>query len=649
MSMLLVISILIRLAAMWWSVLLLRQLRDWRMGFLTIMLGLMALRQIFTLWNTHESWTLVVTGQATELPGLIVSIMAFLAVFFLKDMLVERKQLDAKIVRFSHIFEESLNEIYLFDVDSLKFIYANMAALKNLGYTMEELQEMTPVDLKLRYTDIAFAQLIDPVRKGEKNKIVFETFHERKDKSLYYVEVHLQLLKHEQDSLFVAIIMDITERMQAVENFNFQASHDPLTGLTNRREFERRVEHLLVKARQDRKEHALCFMDLDQFKVINDTCGHLAGDELLRQIGSVLQSAVSHRDTLARLGGDEFGILLEHCSIEDAQRVTTSLQKAIQNYQFLWEGRSFKVGVSLGLVPITNTTANLTELLKEADIACYMAKDKGRNCIHVSRSGDSEIAQRHGEMQWVTRINQAIEENRFRLYAQSIVPLNGSANKHYELLIKMIDEDGKTIPPGAFLPAAERFHLISKIDHWVIENAFVLLRDNPAFLEQISFISINLSGSSLTKPEVLNTIIDQLNTTGIDGGKICFEITETAAITNMISATKFISTLKGLGCPFALDDFGSGLSSFGYLKNLPVDYLKIDGMFVKNIVDEPIDHSLVKSINEIGQVMGMQTIAECVENDVIMGLLKEIGVNYGQGYGIARPLDFRTLLIQQVR
>lgn len=619
------------------------------MGFLTIMLGLMALRQIFTLWNTHESWTLVVTGQATELPGLIVSIMAFLAVFFLKDMLVERKQLDAKIVRFSHIFEESLNEIYLFDVDSLKFIYANMAALKNLGYTMEELQEMTPVDLKLRYTDIAFAQLIDPVRKGEKNKIVFETFHERKDKSLYYVEVHLQLLKHEQDSLFVAIIMDITERMQAVENFNFQASHDPLTGLTNRREFERRVEHLLVKARQDRKEHALCFMDLDQFKVINDTCGHLAGDELLRQIGSVLQSAVSHRDTLARLGGDEFGILLEHCSIEDAQRVTTSLQKAIQNYQFLWEGRSFKVGVSLGLVPITNTTANLTELLKEADIACYMAKDKGRNCIHVSRSGDSEIAQRHGEMQWVTRINQAIEENRFRLYAQSIVPLNGSANKHYELLIKMIDEDGKTIPPGAFLPAAERFHLISKIDHWVIENAFVLLRDNPAFLEQISFISINLSGSSLTKPEVLNTIIDQLNTTGIDGGKICFEITETAAITNMISATKFISTLKGLGCPFALDDFGSGLSSFGYLKNLPVDYLKIDGMFVKNIVDEPIDHSLVKSINEIGQVMGMQTIAECVENDVIMGLLKEIGVNYGQGYGIARPLDFRTLLIQQVR
>jgi len=273
-----------------------------------------------------------------------------------------------------------------------------------------------------------------------------------------------------------------------------------------------------------------------------------------------------------------------------------------------------------------------------------MAKDMGRNRIHVYHGEDESLAQRHGEMQWVTRLHKALEDDLFCLYAQPIVPLDSCKDIHYELLIRMKGEKGELIPPGAFLPAAERYNLIAQLDRWVIKRAFTLLIENPRFLEQINFISINLSGQSLTEDNVLDFIITQLDECGIEGNKICFEITETAAISNLSTAMKFISTLKGLGCRFALDDFGSGLSSFGYLKNLTVDYLKIDGMFVKDIINDPIDRAMVKSINEIAQVMGMQTIAEFVENDEIKGMLREIGVNYAQGYGISKPLAFDELL-----
>ena len=433
-------------------------------------------------------------------------------------------------------------------------------------------------------------------------------------------------------------------RKQSEEQLIYNATHDALTELVNRREFERRALRLLDSVKRDKQHHALCFMDLDQFKVVNDSCGHAAGDEMLRQITSALQQVVRKRDTLARMGGDEFSVLMEHCSLEQAQRLADELHRVIQDYVFLWEGQSFRVGVSIGLVAITEAVPNLTELLKEADAACYMAKDTGRNRIHVYHPEDAEIALRHGEMQWVSKLNQALVENRFCLYAQTIVPLNGGSEKHYELLIRMIDENQKIIPPGAFLPAAERYNVVSKIDLWVIEQTFSLLGDNPAFVDQINFVAINLSGQSLADQNVLNFLKNQLDSTGIDGRKICFEITETAAISNIGMVTKLISELKQKGCRFALDDFGSGLSSFGYLKSLSVDYLKIDGMFVKDIIDDPIDHAMVRSINDIGQIMGMQTIAKFVENDEIKGMLREIGVNYAQGYGVGKPIPFTGLL-----
>jgi EAL domain-containing protein (putative c-di-GMP-specific phosphodiesterase class I) len=335
---------------------------------------------------------------------------------------------------------------------------------------------------------------------------------------------------------------------------------------------------------------------------------------------------------------------MEHCTLNDANRVVDSILTAINDYQFSWEEKSFKVGASIGLVPITETTGSVTTLLQDADAACYVAKDEGRNRAHVHHQNDGELAKRHGEMQWVSRINQALENDQFVLYAQVIEPLYEDGVEHHELLLRMIDEDGSTIPPGAFLPAAERYNLISHLDRWIVDHAFQALEEHPLFLERVHSISVNLSGASLADESFLEFIQDHFAKSGFPASKICFEITETAAISNLNRAMKFISTLNALGCRFALDDFGSGLSSFAYLKNLPVDYLKIDGMFVKDIIDDPIDHAMVKSINEIGQVMGMQTIAEFVENDEIKDMLKNIGVDYAQGFGIGKPMPFEQIL-----
>ena len=426
-----------------------------------------------------------------------------------------------------------------------------------------------------------------------------------------------------------------------VEDLEYQASHDALTALVNRQEFERRLNRVIETARTDGAEHALCYLDLDQFKVINDTCGHEAGDELLRRLGDLLQQRTRKRDTLARLGGDEFGVLMEHCSLTQAQRVANGLRETVEGFRFIWEDRSFDIGVSIGLVSITEVTESMPNILSAADRACYAAKDNGRNRVHVYHEGDAELARRHGEIQWVTRIPQALEEHRFHLVYQPIVPLDSvlSEGEHHELLIRMEDEERRIVEPGAFLPAAERYNLSVKIDRWVTGKALAWLKGNPKRLKSLSLCTINLSGRSLGDEEFLEFIIRQFDETNIPPAKICFEVTETAAIANLVNATRFMQALKKLGCRFALDDFGSGLSSFAYLKNLPVDFLKIDGTFVKNIVDNSIDLAVVKSINEIGQAMGKRTIAEHVENAAILEKLKlpEIGVDYAQGYGIARP------------
>ncbi|MEZ5581724.1 MAG: EAL domain-containing protein [Candidatus Competibacteraceae bacterium] len=443
-------------------------------------------------------------------------------------------------------------------------------------------------------------------------------------------------------------LLDITTRLAGYRRdcytekggrakLSWQARHDNLTGLVNRREFERRIERLLHTIQHDDNKHAMCFLDLDQFKIVNDTCGHTAGDELLRQLATIIHREVRKRDTLARLGGDEFAVIMEHCTLDQALRVANVLLKAIQDYVFSWEGYTFRVGASIGLVSIDSSTPNFSELLKQADAACYMAKDLGRNRIHIYYNEDESLVRRHGEMQWVTRIQRALEENRYCLYAQRMCPLLNRSEQHYELLIRMIGTDGGHILPGAFLPAAERYNMMAELDKWVIDHTFNQLQTHREFQASIDMLSINISGQSLTKETFLEFVRARLKKSGIDTRKICFEITETSAITNLNLANDFIAVLHDEGCRFALDDFGSGLSSFGYLKNLNVDFLKIDGMFVRDIATDPIDRTMVRSINEIGQALGIKTIAEFVENDEIKNLLREIGVDYAQGYGIHKP------------
>jgi diguanylate cyclase (GGDEF)-like protein/PAS domain S-box-containing protein len=472
-------------------------------------------------------------------------------------------------------------------------------------------------------------------------RVISESEDIRLDGGRFHIRTTIELPKaHEHDWRRVfAAVEDITEARALSQQLRFQASHDALTGLVNRREFENRLERAAQSAESGRSEHAVCYLDLDQFKIINDTSGHVAGDELLKRLGRVLAQQMRTQDTLARLGGDEFGVLLENCSLHVAERVANTLRRTIEDFRFVWEKQIFSIGVSIGVVPIQGPGQTVSSILSAADAACDAAKDHGRNRIHMYHEGDVELARRHGEMRWVTRIQTALEENRFELARQPIVPLIASAgaDSHYELLVRMRDEDGDIVLPDAFLPAAERYNLSIKLDRWVVREAFRLLTQNQAHLDQLFLCSINLSGVSLADEDFLIFVTTEFASTGLPPGKICFEITETAAIANLSGAMRFIEVLRRIGCRFALDDFGSGLSSFAYLKSLPVDFLKIDGVFVKDIVENPIDRELVRSINQIGHVMGKRTIAEFVESREILAALKEIGVDYAQGFELGKP------------
>lgn len=433
--------------------------------------------------------------------------------------------------------------------------------------------------------------------------------------------------------------------MQATAKLSYQASHDVLTGLINRREFEARLERALSSAQHQGREHALCYMDLDQFKIVNDSCGHVAGDELLRQLTLHLQQEVRERDTLARLGGDEFGLLLENCPQDKALELAETMRKTVQDFRFSVDEKSFMVGVSIGIVMINHESDNVVSLLTAADAACYAAKDHGRNRIHLYQMQDSELARRRGEMQWVNRIHLAIAENRLQLYFQQIKSLqNTEEGLHVELLLRMIDETGQCILPMAFIPAAERYHLMPMLDRWVMENSFRLCEAYIApDADKLQTWAINLSGASLSDAGFVHYLKTHLEANPVLARTLCIEITETAAITNLGAANTFIKELKLLGCRFALDDFGSGLSSLNYLKNLNVDYLKIDGAFVKDMADDAIDLAMVEAINKIGHQMGLLTIAEFVDSERVLLKLKEIGVDFVQGNWIHKPEHAQAL------
>jgi diguanylate cyclase (GGDEF)-like protein/PAS domain S-box-containing protein len=446
----------------------------------------------------------------------------------------------------------------------------------------------------------------------------------------------------------VVVFRDVTEIQHMVRHMAFLASHDPLTGLLNRREFESRLHQALESAWSEGRHHALCYIDLDQFKIVNDTSGHVAGDELLKQLAHHLQREIRASDTLARLGGDEFGVILENCSMDKALSIVELLRQAVTDFRFAWQGRSYQVGASIGLVPVTRDSGGLSELMSAADSACYVAKDRGRNRIHVYQPDDAALAQRHGEMQWVNRLRQGLDRDSFDLHAQAIVPLaDGHAERgpFFEVLLRL--RESELIAPTAFLPAAERYHLMPAIDRWVLTTTFVALKEFYARRgKDAARFAINLSGQSLGDETFLEFVLEQFAASGIPPGNICFEITETAAIANLARARQFITRLKELGCRFALDDFGSGLSSFGYLKSLPVDYLKIAGEFIRDMAEDPVDGAMVEAIIRIGHVMGLATVAESVEDPAALGPLRALGVNYVQGHALDMPRALREVLEQ---
>ncbi len=425
----------------------------------------------------------------------------------------------------------------------------------------------------------------------------------------------------------------------------YQASHDALTGLINRREFELRLERLCQSAIQQGREHALCYMDLDQFKIINDSCGHAAGDELLRQLAILLKSKLRERDTLARLGGDEFALLLENCALEDAIQVADLFRAEVQRFRFKWGDRIFGVGISVGMVAINCDSGTAANLLSAADAACYVAKDRGRNQIHVYEHRDLDLARHRGEMQWVARIHRAIEDGRLRLAWQEIRRTDGvpERTRHIELLLRMVGEDGEMILPMAFIPAAERYFVMPSLDAWVIGETLQLCQTHLASKDaKPCLFGVNLSGASLKDPAFRDMLLTRLQNEPAVGPHLCFEITETAAIGNLSVVNGFIEALRGFGCSFALDDFGSGLSSFNYLKNLSVDYLKIDGAFVRDIVINPVDRAMVEAVHRIGHLLGLKTVAEYVESDATLALLRQLGVDYVQGNGVHAPEGIET-------
>ncbi len=453
---------------------------------------------------------------------------------------------------------------------------------------------------------------------------------------------------------WVVVFHDVSQIEQMAKQLTWQASHDSLTGLINRREFERRLGEFVTSARADSRQHALLYLDLDNFKTVNDTCGHAAGDELLRQLATVMQSRMRGSDTLARLGGDEFGVLLSSCPLEQAVRIANGMREAVREFRFIWADKTFSVGVSAGLVGIDGAES-MDRVLAAADRICYEAKSKGRDRVAVYRRPQGTPGEQNAELNMVSQINHAFELGNFRLYRQEIVALGAADgdSPHYEILVRMLDRSGHPVPPSGFMPAAERYNLLSSIERWVISSLVEFLhgqcesgaiaRDAGAGnVATSAFYAVNLSGASINDASFTDFMRKLLTRFNLPRGLLCFEVTETTAITNLSKAAALMHELKTLGCRFALDDFGIGMSSFAYLKYLPVDYIKIDGVFVRGMATDPMDQAIVEAVNRIAHILGLKTVAEYVEDEASLARLREIGVDYAQGYYISKPSALLT-------
>ena len=591
-----------------------------------------------TVHLAGECGSIIKNGEAISTRGIF------------KNVTEEKKTEQALIIsenRYQSLYQNAPDIDIVVNSDG-KIVTVNNNGAKILGYTPEELLGISAIDtVHLEDQDMVFNHLQQQF-EGCKTDRDLEFRKTRKNGSQLWVQMRTSLIpgNSENEKNLLIVCRDITETRKLAEQLTYQASHDDLTDLINRREFERRLIRLLSEDRRSGDTHALCYLDLDQFKIINDACGHLAGDELLRQVASVMAGQVRSRDTLARLGGDEFAVLMEYCSIEQADKLANRFRKAIEDFRFHWKSRRFSIGVSIGVVPINDSINTLEQVMGFADSACYAAKDAGRNRVFIYRQDDATVEHHTGELHWASKISGALEQNRFLLYAQPIFPIDDLNNSGcYEILIRLKETNDVIVKPGSFLPSAERFNLSNKLDKWVFESTLNWFTTQHVAFNKLKSCSINLSGLSLSDESFLEFIENTLDESGFPYNKLCFEITETAAISNLVRATTFINQLKEKGCQFALDDFGSGFSSYAYLKNLPVDVIKIDGTFIRNIENNTVDRAVVKSICEISKLMNKKITAEYVESKAALEILRELDVDFVQGNYLAAPLPLALAML----
>ncbi len=552
----------------------------------------------------------------------------------------------------AHTTLESIGEGVITTNENGIITYINPTAIRLTGYNYEESVGRPLGEIFKSYFESTQEQIAYPIESCLKHGHVVR--HDallkliRKDGEEFIIrDTATPIRDHNGKIVGAVVIFDDFSTLHAMaEKLVFQAAHDDLTGLYNRREFESQVDLALNESQQSQSDNSIFFIDLDQFKVVNDTCGHIAGDQLLKQISQLLKSKIREHDVLARLGGDEFGIILRNCHQDKAAELAKTIIDALQAFVFYWGNQQFNIGACIGLVELNNKFINTSDVLMAADSACYLAKEAGRNSMHIYQPSDKEQQKRRSEDKWVKRLKTAVDQNNFVLYAQKIHSLTQRPQPPcYEILLRL-NLDGNLYTPMTFMTAAERYNLMPDIDRWVINKMFSTIKAyymNENIIHPPTRFCINLSGQSLSRDIFQKFVYDKVMACNIDHSLITFEITETATIANMAHAIEFMKTLKQMGCQFALDDFGSGLSSFGYLTSLPLDYIKIDGKIVRDIVTNPINLTIVESINQIAHIMKLQTIAEYVESDAIVNLLQAREIDFVQGFHLDKPVPLETI------
>ncbi|MEO6065025.1 MAG: EAL domain-containing protein, partial [Lysobacterales bacterium] len=597
-----------------------------------------------TMHPIDKTTTAAVWQQSVFVPGLIASMLLALLVWSVANTRRRALELGGRMSRRYQESEErfrSLNElmpalVLLARESDGRIDYANQAARERLGNEIG-----SGAALQALFDDPDIHALLATLH-GEAQWRNVEAMLCSLNGDRFWASTSISSINVEGEKKLLMVAKDISEQRQLTELLSYQATHDALTELYNRREFERHVERALHAVAKGDPPSALLYIDLDQFKLINDTSGHLAGDQLLSQLALAMADQLRGGDILARLGGDEFGVLAINAHMEGAEVLAERLRARIEGYIYVWEQRSYTVSASIGVVLIDRPDQTLRDVLSHADAACYMAKDHGRNRIHFYSGQDDETIRRHGEMEWAHRLRWVIEENNLLLDYQEVIPLQNASKAvddgpHLELLLRLRDEEGRVVLPGTFLPAAERYGMLPAIDRWVIAQAISNFDALHVSGSTLGRCSVNLSASSLEDATLADYVLDLIELHGVAPSRLCFEITETEAVRNLARAVRFIERLRAVGCLVALDDFGAGMSSFGYLKNLPVDVIKIDGSFVRDIYNDPMSHSIIDAITEIGHQLNLEIVAEWVDSAEKMTTLRNLGVDYAQGFGLHRP------------